>query len=274
MQKKTVLVFVPHPDDAEFYAGGTICKMADEGYRVVLVTASDGGKASFRTSTPELVIQRKAEAERGAAVIGVSELVMLGYSDFELDQLPVGLLREQYIRLVRIHRPEIVFAQDAMAGNEFHPDHKAVAAAAAEAVAFSHLPLVYPQHLVEGLAPHFVVEKYFFSDDQAVANRVVDISATFDRKIAALAEHQSQVKFLVEELMMQAGLAGLNVTELLGEAASNPLATLRWGLEAKAVEIGKKTGCLYGEAFRYSRFHPMIEGVLQIQNSAPEGGNR
>jgi hypothetical protein len=113
-----------------------------------------------------------------------------------------------------------------------------------------------------------VVEKYFFSDNLAAANKIVDISATFERKIAALGEHRSQVEFLVEEIFMQAKLAGINVTDLLGEAASDPMATIRWALQAQAVEIGKKAGYQYAEAFRYTRFHPYIEGILQAQGSA------
>ena len=268
MEKKTVLVLVPHPDDAEFYAGGTICKMVDEGDQVVLVTATDGGKASFHTTSPELVIQRNDEARRGSKLLGITTLIMLDYPDFELDQLPPGKLREQFIRLVRLYKPDIVIAEDAMFINEVHPDHKAVAMAASDAVSFSHLALIYPRHLAEGLSPHFVVEKYFFSDNLAAANKIVDISATFERKIAALGEHRSQVEFLVEEIFMEAKLAGINVANLLGEAASDPLATIRWALQAQAVEIGKSAGYQYAEAFRYTRFHPYIEGILQTQGSA------
>jgi LmbE family N-acetylglucosaminyl deacetylase len=198
----------------------------------------------------------------------VTTLMMLGHPDFELDQLPPGKLREQYIRLVRLYKPDIVMAEDAIFINEVHPDHKAVAIAASDAVSFSHLPLIYPHHLSEGLSPHFVVEKYFFSDNLAAANKIVDISTTFERKIEALGEHSSQVEFLVEEIFMQARLAGVNVAELLGEAALDPLATIRWALQAQAVEIGKSAGYQYAEGFRYTRFHPYIEGILQAQGSA------
>jgi len=274
MQTKTVLVFVPHPDDAEFYAGGTICAMADQGCQIVLVIATNGDKASFHTASSELRLQRSEEAKRGSTALGVSKLIMLGYPDFELDKLPYGILREQFFRLVRQYRPDVVFAEDAIFVNEVHPDHRAVAMAASDAVSFSHLPLIYPEQLVEELSPHYVIEKYFFSDNLTAANKVVDISATFERKIAALGEHRSQVEFLVEEIFMQAKLAGIDVVPLLGEAASDPLATIRWALQAQAMEIGKPAGFQYAEAFRYTRFHPYIEGILEAQSGVKGEGDR
>ncbi len=42
--QKTVLVLAPHPDDAEFYAGGTLAKWIAEGARVIIVIATDGSK--------------------------------------------------------------------------------------------------------------------------------------------------------------------------------------------------------------------------------------
>ena len=46
MEKK-VIVFAPHQDDAEFYAGGTLAKMIAEGDKVVIVVATDGSRGSF-----------------------------------------------------------------------------------------------------------------------------------------------------------------------------------------------------------------------------------
>ena len=65
---------------------------------------------------------------------------------------------------------------------------------------------------------------------------------------------------------MQAKLAKLNVNEILGEAAQDPLNTIQWALKTQASEIGQKAGFEYGEAFRYVRFHPYIEGVLGMQD--------
>ncbi len=259
----SVLVFAPHPDDAEFFAGGTIARMAADGARITIVVASDGGCGSFSHDRATLIHLRREEQLRASAVLGVTETVFLGHPDLGLDTLPPGLLREQFVRQIRRCRPEAVIAEDPFAPYETHPDHRAVAWAASDAVHFASLPLMHPEHLEQGLEPHWVTEKYFYSEHPPSANKVIDISSTMELKLAALAEHRSQMEFLVEDVIRQARLAGLDLGAVMGEAVSDPLAAVRWALETQASEIGQRIGAAYGEAFRYARFHPIVEGLLQ-----------
>jgi LmbE family N-acetylglucosaminyl deacetylase len=259
---KTVLALVPHPDDAEFFAGGTIAKMAREGARVVIVIATDGRRGSFDLGSDELARLRGEEARRAAQVLGAEPPILLGHPDLELDTLPAGVLREQFIRAIRQHKPAVVITPDAFASTETHPDHRAVAWAASDAIAFATLPLMHPEHLADGLGTHFVIEKYFYREGPAGANRIVDITDTMEQKLAAMAEHKSQVTFLVEDVMRQAQAAGIDVGAVLGEAASDPMAALTWAIQAQAAEAGQQIGVTYGEAFRYLRFgYPLLEAL-------------
>jgi LmbE family N-acetylglucosaminyl deacetylase len=124
---------------------------------------------------------------------------------------------------------------------------------------------MHPEHLEQGLQPHFVVEKYFYSEHLPSTNRVVDISATVDVKLKALAEHKSQVTFLVEGVVRQARLAGLDVEAILGSMAGEPMAAMEWALRSQAAAVGASTGVAYGEAFRYVRFDPLVENLLSMQ---------
>jgi LmbE family N-acetylglucosaminyl deacetylase len=257
-----VLVFSPHPDDAEFFAGGTIAKMAREGAEVTIVVVSDGRRGSFELEGDALAVRRKLEAARGAAALGAGPPVWLGHPDLELDTLPPGSLREQFIRVIREHRPDVVIAEDAFYPLEVHPDHRAVALAASDALSFASLPLMHPEHLAEGLEPHFVVEKYFYAAAPSAVNKIVDITETISRKLAAMEEHETQVAFLVEDVMRQARLAGIDVEAILGEAAADRMAALRWAIQAEAAQVGQRAGVAYGEAFRYVRFHPLVESLL------------
>ena len=272
---QTLLALTPHPDDAEYYAGGTIAKMIAAGARAVIVIATDGRCGSYeldplkRTFRSETLIRVRAEeARRAAAVLGAEPPVLLGHPDLELDRLPPGHLREQFIRAIRQRKPDVVIAEDPFAPGETHPDHRAVAWAAAEAIAFAPLPLVHPEHLAAGLEPHFVVEKYFYANDAGNTNKIVDVSDTLATRIAALAEHKSQVVFLVEGVLRQARLAGLDKTTAFGvravmpEAAAYPLALLTWAIQTQAAEVGRAIGVRYGEAFRYARYNPLVEELL------------
>jgi LmbE family N-acetylglucosaminyl deacetylase len=259
---KTVLALVPHPDDAEFSAGGTLARFARQGARVLIAIATDGGAGSLHHDREALVRIRAGEAGRAAAVLGAAAPILLGHRDSELDLLPAGALREQFTRLIRQHRPDVVVAEDPLALHEVHPDHRAAAWAASDAVHFSHLPLFLPHHRQEGLEPHFVAEKYWYGGDPAGANRVVDITDTLEVKIAAIAAHRSQVDFLVEDLVRQAGLAGVDLQAGLGAAAGEPVEAIAWAMRQEAAEAGRRAGFTFGEAFRFTRFHPFVESLL------------
>ncbi len=164
MSQQTLLVLAPHPDDAEFYAGGTIARYVQEGMKAVIVVATDGRCGSFELPSEHLVPLRAEEAARAAKIMGAEPPILLGHPDMGLDKLPAGFLREQFIRLIRQYQPHLTISEDPSSTDEVHPDHRAVAWAAAEAVTFASLPLVHPEHLAQGLKPHFTPQKYFYSE--------------------------------------------------------------------------------------------------------------
>lgn len=258
MAGKTILVFAPHPDDAEFMAGGTLARFAAEGAKILIVTVTDGCKGSLELDGKTLATLRKEEAKRAAAILGASEPLFLGYGDFELEKTPIWELRSTFIGLIRQHKPDIAIAEDIHALLDIHPDHRMVAQAAYDALQYSALPLICP----EFTSPHFVAEKYFSTQDSARINKVVDISAYFGKKIAAMAEHKTQVKFLVDDIFNQAHYAGIDLSAVLGEMANDHLSALTFAMQSEALEIGQKAGVAMGEGFHYVRFNPLIEAIL------------
>jgi LmbE family N-acetylglucosaminyl deacetylase len=259
---KTILAIVPHPDDAEFYAGGTLAKFARAGARVIIATTTDGSKGSFELPSQELIGIRKTEALNAGKRLGAEKVLFLGYTDLELDRVEPYELRERYVRLIREYKPDLMMTEDYLYTAETHPDHRIVARLASEAVTFASLPLLYPEHLKQGLELHFTPEKYFYTEDLEAANHIEDISASFDDKMAALCEHKSQMKFLVEDILRQAKVAGLDLKATAGDALDDHDSAMRLAMQMQAVEVGAKAGFELGEAFRTTRFHPLIESLI------------
>ncbi len=257
-----VLALAPHPDDAQIHCGGALARFAAGGAAVHIVVATDGRKGSFLEESGDLAALRADEMRRAAAVLGAQPPVLLGFGDMELDALPPGVLRERFVAAIRKIRPDIVFAPDPYALYEPHPDHRAVAWAAIEAINCSQLPLVYPQHAEEGLRPHLVREKYFFGETLPGANKVIETTAFVDRKIAAIAEHRSQVVFLVEGILRQVAMAGLDFNKVAVGATQSPIELLAWGLRSQDAETGRKIGVPFAEEYRWARYHGLVEAAL------------
>src|SRR3954453_440290 len=84
----TVVSFHAHPDDEALLVSGTLARLAAEGHRVVLVsaTAGEGGLASSSYGTAdELAAHRREELRRSADAIGAARVEFLGYGDSGLD---------------------------------------------------------------------------------------------------------------------------------------------------------------------------------------------
>jgi LmbE family N-acetylglucosaminyl deacetylase len=192
-----VLFIVAHPDDPDFGAGGTTARWVQNRAEVVYVIVTDGSKGS---NDPELagerlVHTRQAEQRAAAQVLGVSEVVFLGYPDGEVYNTLE--LRRDLVRQIRLYQPDVVVTHDPTTrffGNGWinHPDHRAVGDTALDAIfPLARDRLCFPEHEQEGLAPHHVLTVLLQSTDQP--NERVDISDTLDRKIAALRQHRSQI---------------------------------------------------------------------------------
>lgn len=190
---KTAMVIVAHPDDAEFTLAGTVAAWSRHGCRVTYVLCTDGNAGSHEPgiTCERLAEIRRAEQRAACASLGVSEVVFLGYPDGRLE--PSLDLRRDLVRVIRLYQPEAVvtgdptelFVSDAYIN---HPDHRAAAQAALDAVApAAAMPLLWP----EAGAPHRVQRVYVRGHKSP--NYYLDISETIDRKIEALRQHASQM---------------------------------------------------------------------------------
>lgn len=257
MPRKRVLVIVAHADDMEFMAGGTIARMADMGYEVreVIATNNERGTLERDWSAQFTADARRGEARAGAKVLGVStDIEFLGYEDGRLSETPLNELRERCMRAIRRRRPDIIFTWDPFSPYEEHQDHRSVAMAATEAAAFSHFPLYHPEHREEGLAPHYVGERYYFAKAPRDVNKVVDISDYIDRKIDALCAHTCQMEMTLMDLQTQLAASGLDIPLLRDADRKQYRPLIEMQIKAWAASTGKRAGFAYAEEFRRVRY--------------------
>ena len=188
-----VLVITAHPDDAEFGVAGTVARWTKEGKQVAYVVCTSGDKGtSDRSINPkELAEIRKKEQRAAAKVLGVREVVFLGYPDQGLED--TSEFRKEIVRWIRRYRPRVVVTSDPYRRYIWHRDHRIAGQVTLDAVfPYARDHLSYPDLLEEGLEPHNVEEILFWAADDI--NYRSDITETFDLKIAALHCHESQVK--------------------------------------------------------------------------------
>ena len=190
---ESAMVIVAHPDDAEFTVAGTVAVWTQAGCRVTYVICTDGNTGSHEPNMTRerLAGIRRTEQRAACAVVGVSEVIFLGYDDGQLQ--PTLDLRRDLVRVIRQHKPEAIITWDpttVFINDDYvnHPDHRAAAQAALDAVApASAMPLLWP----ETGPPHRVRQVYVFGNENP--NLWVDVTDTIEQKIAALKEHASQM---------------------------------------------------------------------------------
>ena len=183
------LVVCAHPDDVDFGAAGTVAAWTSAGVEVVYCVGTSGEAGD----TPGPV--REAEQRAAAAEVGVSDVVFLGYPDGRLT--PSLELRRDIAAVIRRVRPERVLTWSPEINWDnvvtTHPDHRAIGEAAFAAIyPDARNPHAHPELLAEGLEPWVVRELWLADGPAHLRNRVVDITAHFDRKLAALRAHVTQ----------------------------------------------------------------------------------
>ena len=94
--RSMVAVFA-HPDDAEHLFGGTVGKLAKSGSEINYVVCTDGSRGAPDAETPdEEVARTRADEQLAAArVLGVSEVVFLGYQNGTLEATAVRCHKSQ-----------------------------------------------------------------------------------------------------------------------------------------------------------------------------------
>ncbi len=219
MSSVDLLVFGPHPDDLEIGMAGTIARHAAAGHVVGLCDLTRGELAT--NGTPE---DRQREAQAAARLLGAAFRENLGWPDGDIGPRPE--LVATAVDVIRRHRPRSVaipYWQDR------HPDHIGASEALRTAVFRSGLRRLESAH--DPWRPEWVC--YYFINDGAPASFVVDVSAFYERKRAALACYTSQ----------------FNPDAETGVSTRLTHPTFRQLIESRDAQFGALAGVAFAEGF-------------------------
>ena len=181
-----------HPDDVDFGCSGTIASWTAEGTHVTYCVLTSGQKGTHdpKVTPAKMAATREREQRAAGEAVGVKGFVFLGHQDGELEV--TMKLRGEVCRVIREHRPDLVFTNDPWGHYQIHPDHRVAGWAALDGIIAARDHLFFPEQLKGGkLRKHRVGHVLLFGSRDP--NVWFDISGTLNKKIKALQSHRSQL---------------------------------------------------------------------------------
>lgn len=174
--QRRVLALVAHPDDLDWYIGGTLHRLAQQGAQVEVIVASDGERGPNRTHSPDLRATRRAEQEKAGLINGYTHIHFLGLPDRQVAAQSTLIPRVAEIYQQLQPQAVFVFDPDFPSYPYLHTDHQGSARAF----------MRYWQGLDRAQRPPL----YLFQTRRP--NAAVDISSVIDSKEQAMNQHVSQ----------------------------------------------------------------------------------
>jgi LmbE family N-acetylglucosaminyl deacetylase len=156
----TMMAVHAHPDDEASSTGGVLATYAAQGIRTVVVTCTNGEFGDAQGGVKpgqdvhderEVARQRLAELRESCAILGVTNLELLGYHDSGMPEwdykdrpdafcnIPQAKVAERITGLIERYRPQVLITYDDQ-GPYQHPDHLHASLCAQAAFADSGIP--------------------------------------------------------------------------------------------------------------------------------------
>ena len=176
-----ILVIAAHPDDELLGCGGTVALHAGRGDCVTAVIACEGESLRYGSNG----VGQNGHTRRAAAALGVTDLRLLGFADQRLDTVTLTELITPLERIVREVRPRIVYGQF---GGDANRDHQLLF----KALLVATRPL---ETFIEAVYAFDTASSTEWGYPRAFnPDTWVDISATLEQKLAAMACYESEVR--------------------------------------------------------------------------------
>jgi bacillithiol biosynthesis deacetylase BshB1 len=182
--KLDVLVFGPHPDDAEIGTGGLLLKLAAQGKATGIVDLTRGEMGSGGN-----VAIREQESINAAKILKVAIRENMNLPDCGVEDNFEN--RRAVARLIAKYRPEVVLGPwyDLHPGRGLgHNDHIKGGLITAHGANFAHL-----KKMDNGFDPwHAQAVYFYFLPPELMPSFVVDVTPYYEDWIASIYAHESQ----------------------------------------------------------------------------------
>jgi bacillithiol biosynthesis deacetylase BshB1 len=176
-----VMIFSPHPDDAEIGMGGTIARLLDDGWEVIVADVTNG------EPTPAGTVEiRAAETARATEALGLTGRICLDLPNRYVENTLEN--RRVVAEAIREYQPRWIFT---VTLPDAHPDHIHTHELVGDARFTAKLTKTdmafephYPEKLIYFLGSHLRIHPQ--------PSFLADVTAQWERKIAAISAYQSQ----------------------------------------------------------------------------------
>jgi len=186
--KVRIIMIGAHPDDCDDDGGGTAALFAQMGHAVKFVSVTNGDAGHQFSGGTELAKRRFAEAQEAGMRLGVVYDVLDNHDGLLMPTLEVRL---QIIKKIREWNADIVIAPRP---NDYHPDHRYTGVLVQDAAYMVAVPNIAPEAPALKKNPVFLYFQDRFQRPNSFRPDIaVDISHVFDKKMAALDAHESQM---------------------------------------------------------------------------------
>jgi LmbE family N-acetylglucosaminyl deacetylase len=191
------LCVAAHPDDLEYGMAAAVNRWVQQGKTVTYLLATHG-EAGIDAVPPTEAASLRAQEERdGAAEVGVEVVDFLDYDD---GMVEYGLpLRRDIARVIRNHRPEVVFTlthrERFAGGGTNQADHRVVGLAALDASKDAGNRWIHPELSDEGYEPWSGVQWVCMAASPE-ATHGVDVTGHLQAAVASLQAHHHYLEGL------------------------------------------------------------------------------
>lgn len=183
---KRIVVIAAHPDDEILGVGGTLARHQEAGDQVHAIIVSEGATARYADSAKVVLLD---STHRAAEVMGFASVVSLGLPDQRLDTISLlEVVQALEGKLSEIRADELYTHHS----GDLNRDHRIVS----EAVMVATRPIGdgYPRRILFFETPSSTEWSPPGAYPPFQPNVFVDISTTIDRKLAAMACYETELR--------------------------------------------------------------------------------